>query len=142
MMTGSEAVIGWVDGAGAASVGAYALNGQTIASVVPTTAFSLSGTEGSYVDGRTTIKFVLSHTSSPTHLSLTSASTWLWAVREGCHHPSPLAPHPHPSPLTPHDPSHPCPYRMRKRTLIPTATQPRLAALMPSAIILQEGPSS
>jgi len=79
-MVGAESIIGWVDGAGVATVGAYALNGKDTSELVPTNSFSLGTTSGSYADGRTTIKFELSHANPPKHLSLTSASTWLWAL--------------------------------------------------------------
>ena len=50
-MVGSEAVIGWVDSSGLASIQPYLLNAKTMPGVVRTDAFAIRDAEGSELDG-------------------------------------------------------------------------------------------
>ena len=78
-MIGAQAVIGWFDGSGAASVSPYALNGKSESQVVPTAAFAIRDVAGSASDGKTTIKFVIDHATRPAALRPNGTSTILWA---------------------------------------------------------------
>ena len=79
-MVGSQAVIGWVDSAGSATVGAFDLTGKSASGVVSTAAFSVGSTSGSETGGKTSIHFVVSHADAPTSFNPSGTVQFLYAL--------------------------------------------------------------
>jgi len=78
MMVGADAVIGWLDGS-SAHVGDYYLAGKAVSQVVPSSVPFTTNASASYVDGKTTVHFVLPDETVPEHFDPTEPTTVIYA---------------------------------------------------------------